>query len=301
MILASRAEFRDSEEFRDRFLESLTPGVIPRGSFIQWDAIEKKIGLYQKFLSFYGNLTSFTDPELKVELRDSLIANDAPFYPIEVAFELLAHTGDRFVTSTDFLDFKNLAAGEIDEKTIEKIADLLVDLGLSKIIRTELTDYFLGVQVGLETHRRKNIGGAAFKAIVKQELDNIAQSLVRQGFRFALRDEEKVIYDDGKTSKTADFCLSNAEMKFGIEVNFYTSSGSKPTEIKRSYGQVNRQMEKVNTVLVWVTDGIGYLDMKKSLKEARDIHKNIYNLSMFKENFETDIITALRKTVPDTP
>jgi len=118
MILASRNKFKDSEEFRNKFLETLTPGVIPRANFIQWDAIEKKIGLYQKFLSFYGNLTSATDPELKAELRDSLIANDAPFYPIEVAFELLAHTGDRFVTSTDFLDFKNLAAGEIDEKTI---------------------------------------------------------------------------------------------------------------------------------------------------------------------------------------
>jgi len=164
-----------------------------------------------------------------------------------------------------------------------------------------LNDYFLGVQVGLETHRRKNIGGAAFKAIVKQELDNVVLSLAEKGFKFELSDEEKVMYDDGKTSKTADFCLSNPIMKLGIEVNFYTSSGSKPTEIKRSYGQVNQQMEKVNAVLVWVTDGIGYLDMKKSLKEARDIHKNIYNLSMFKENFETDIIAALRETMSDIP
>lgn len=71
----------------------------------------------------------------------------------------------------------------------------------------------------------------------------------------------------------------------GIEVNFYTAAGSKPTEIKRSYGHVDKELEKVDTALVWITDGVGYKEMKKSLKEAVDIHKNTYNLNMMKESF----------------
>ena len=42
MILKSRQNFTTSEEFRDKFIETLTPGVIKRSDFIQWDTIFKK-------------------------------------------------------------------------------------------------------------------------------------------------------------------------------------------------------------------------------------------------------------------
>jgi type II restriction enzyme len=154
----------------------------------------------------------------------------------------------------------------------------------------EIDDYFMGVQVGLETHRRKNVGGRAFSIVVENKLLSLVKELNRKGFNVQLTKEEKVYFSDKKTSKTLDFCLHCNGKNIGIEVNFYTASGSKPTEIKRSYGHVNKELEKNGTTLVWITDGAGYYSMRKSLKEARDIHANTYNLKMMKRYFEEDII-----------
>ena len=38
MVLKSRGEYKNSEDFRDSFLQTLTPGVIKRSNFIQWIA-----------------------------------------------------------------------------------------------------------------------------------------------------------------------------------------------------------------------------------------------------------------------
>ena len=211
---------------------------------------------------------------------------------IDTAFELLGHTGKTYVSNEDYIDFEVFFEDEKDEHGMNYVASVLVDLGIQNISNLEISDYFFGVQVGLETHRRKNVGGTAFVAIVEAELLKIVDSIRRRGFDIALEKEEVIYYSDKATSKTVDFCLRYKEQRIGIEVNFYTSSGSKPTEIKRSYGQVNGELEKVGVVLVWVTDGVGYVGMKKSLKEARDIHKNTYNFLMMKENFENDVMDA---------
>lgn len=293
MTLASRNKFKSSEDFRDQFISTITPGVIPRSGFIQWDAIGKKITEHKKHLTFFQLLAQSDDSKIRDELRDSLLSSDEAFYLIQTAFQLLGHTGDRFVTDVDLIDFNALAESDLDEKRIGDIAALLIDLGITTAIRTDLEDYFLGVQVGLETHRRKNVGGAAFRAILSLTLNAIVKSLIAQGFSLDLTEEEKIFYSDGKTSKTVDFCIKSPEHIIGIEANFYTASGSKPTEIKRSYGQVNQQLERINALLVWVTDGIGYMSMQRSLKEAHDIHKNIYNFRMLKENFENDLKVLL--------
>lgn len=209
-------------------------------------------------------------------------------------FEFLGHTDERkFVSKEDYLKFQDYEKG-ITTGDAKRVARLLFDLGLKNIVDVELRDYFLGVQVGLETNRRKNTGGDAFGTFVYQELKKIQAVLLRKDIQVELKDEFKIFYKDMKTSKKVDFCfLYKGKPAIGIEVNFYTVSGSKPTEIKRSYGQVNRELAQVGCELVWITDGVGYEDMKKSLKEAYDIHKNIYNFKMMEKELEKDIIECL--------
>lgn len=190
-----------------------------------------------------------------------------------------------------FQVFKN----GISQEEAKRVAKLLFDLGLKNIVETELADYFLGVQVGLETNRRKNTGGDAFGVYVKQALEKIQANLKKTGYKIEIEEENQIFYKNKTAFKKVDFgILYNRKQVIGVEVNFYTVSGSKPTEIKRSYGQVNQELAKVGCELVWVTDGIGYDDMKKSLKEAFDIHKNTYNFKMMEENLENDILDFLK-------
>jgi type II restriction enzyme len=93
-----------------------------------------------------------------------------------------------------------------------------------------------------------------------------------------------------------DFALTqNGRPKFGVEVNFYTVSGSKPTEIKRSYGDLARSLNQVGMDLIWITDGKGYRAMNRSLRDAYVIFPNIYNLRQAQRHLQPDLLTSLRR------
>lgn len=291
MILQSRNNYASSEDFRDKFLETVTPGVIKREDFIQWNTIFEKTKKYKKFFDFFRQIDFGNKEHYIKQIADALMSADVAIDFIDAAFELLGHTGKNYVSNQDYIDFKSFSEYEKDEHQMYYIAGVLVDLGLCNVLNLEIDDYFTGVQVGLETHRRKNVGGTAFSFVINNELESIIKKIkMDKGCDILLTKEEVIYYIDGKTSKTLDFCLKYKDKTLGVEVNFYTASGSKPTEIKRSYGHVNNELEKVGAALAWITDGIGYKEMKKSLKEAVDIHKNTYNLNMMKESFEQDII-----------
>ena len=158
--------------------------------------------------------------------------------------------------------------------------------------RPDLGSVFFGVQVGLESNRRKNVGGIAFSLWTRKILESTVGLL---GPRYALDFEVKIPYEGGANAKSVDYAiLYDGKVRIGIEVNFYTTTGSKPTEIKRAYETVNRALSKVGVELVWITDGAGYLKMKKSLAEAFEAHPNTYNYSMASRYLKDDILTLLK-------
>lgn len=264
-------------------------GIIPRDKFIQWGEIDTKVAKYRSFLNFFSQIQTANREELISQIADSLMSADDAAVFIKTGFELLGHTGKSYVSIEDRLVFNDFFDLEKTEEGMRYVAELLVDIGIEHAIKLSLEDYFTGIQVGLETHRRKNVGGDAFKVFVRGKLDAMVGQLRTEGHTLNLEEEKVIAYADGAQNKRVDFHLSTPERALGIEVNFYTSSGSKPTEIKRSYGQVNQALEAVNVSLAWVTDGEGYNQMVKSLEDAWTIHKNIYNSHMLTECFLEDI------------
>lgn len=294
MLLQSRSAFTSSQQFRDAFLNTLTPGIISRDHFIQWGKIDEKIVNLQEAVNFYKGLEQFVGTNnFSTELKNGLLSTDHPAAIIFAGFQLLAHTGGTFVSDRDYLHFNELDPNEISEEKAEYYSILLHDLGIERVISDNIDDYFLGVQVGLETHRRKNIGGETFKELVGNELERIKAELLEENINCSLESEYTIDHQNWAAQKRVDYFFVIEDVKLGIEVNFYTSSGSKPTEIKRSYGLVNQELERVGVTLVWVTDGAGYHVMKKSLMDAWDIHKNTYNLSMLKEHLKNDLLLTI--------
>lgn len=290
VTLNSRNSYSSGEQFRDDFIDTLMPGVIPRQNFIQWQTIQDKVRGNEELFSFFDQLClDDSDEAFKESFAQALLSADNPAPYIKTLFELLAHTGDTFVSRTDDINIVSFWDDSQREQKAEYIAGLAVDLGVRNILSLELLDYFTGVQVGLETHRRKNIGGNAFVSVVEAELEHIRQELSRDNIEMTIESEQQILYTDEKTGKRADILLTANDRKVGIELNFYSSPGSKPTEIKRSYGQVNQRLDEVGVPLVWITDGAGYRKMRKSLSEAWEIHKNIYNFNMVREHLTNDL------------
>ena len=287
------------EKFKEEFLKTLRAGIIKRNDFINWNKINTKHNSYSVELEFFSELMTKKDLDKLNYLRDSLLASDEPFKLIKLCFELLAHTQDQYVSWEDNINIKKLSEEIKNDSTkaAENFVQLLDQLGFLKILTSKnIYDYFKGVLVGLETHRRKNVGGTAYVDHIRVVLEKITNNLNKKNYDINLIEEEKIDYENSSQSKKVDFAItSNNKILVGIEVNFYTNTGSKPTEIKRSYGEVNRKLNKLGIQLVWITDGFGYTIMKKSLGDAFEIHKNTYNTHMLEKYFEKDIESLLKK------
>jgi hypothetical protein len=298
VILPSRMLY-SPDTFVDAFLSTLTPGVLPRKDFIQWQSIQKNLLYFQDALEFFSQIQAFHTDEARLiqELTDSYLANDNPLNFLIGALHLLGHTSIDLVTLQDDLNMADLSQGIVqgDELLAKSFVEGLVELGFGNVLnRSELSDVLFGVYIGLETHRRKNLGGSAFIAVLRPVITSIVNRLIANGSNVEFV-EEKVI-QFGDLSKTVDFLiLHNKQPRFAIEANFYTTSGSKPTEIKRSYGNIRQEFENVGVHLIWITDGKGYRSMRRSLRDAFTIHPNTYNLRQFEQDFASDLISVLKQ------
>jgi hypothetical protein len=296
--LASR-NYASEDAFVRDFLHTLTPGVIPRECFINWDKIGAKGAPEEKSIAFFESLRArfLAGGELQELLTDGLIASRQADKDVRFAFDLLGHTGDSFICREDYLDIadagRRISGG--DSGIARYVAEVLCGVGLDHLMRLgSVRECMVGVRVGLETHRRKNLGGSEFTKVVAAELAGIGAGLGRvSGRRVSLVHEEGITYGN-RLNKRVDHCIRvDGKPRFGFEVNFYTSSGSKPTEIKRSYGEVGRGLDSVGVALIWITDGAGYHKMARSLRDAYTIFPNIYNLRQMKDQLALDLGLAV--------
>ena len=79
-------------------------------------------------------------------------------------------------------------------------------------------------------------------------------------------------------------------MIYGIETNFYSSSGSKLNETARSYKTITLETKDLDFFnFVWFTDGQGWINARNNLKETFDVLDNLYNI----KDLENGIISKL--------
>ena len=173
----------------------------------------------------------------------------------------------------------------------------LFDLIQNHIINN-LVDYVLGVETGLDSNGRKNRGGHLMEDLVEKYIvkagfikginyfKEMKISEIEEKFKIDLSQ----ISNNGKTVKRFDFVIKTENMIYGIETNFYASSGSKLNETARSYKQIAQEAKDINGfTFVWFTDGKGWIDARNNLKETFEILETIYNI----DDMENDIMKTL--------
>jgi len=185
----------------------------------------------------------------------------------------------KFFDKSDFLSDK------------KKYIEFMDKVGLFDIIKNRkiknFYDYVVGIEVGLDSNARKNRGGDLMSKIVSSYFDD---NKIKYEKEIYTHDVEKrygldlsKITNKGQASKRFDFVVNKNNVVFGIEVNFYSSSGSKLNETARSYKELAIASKGIkNFKFVWITDGAGWNSAKKNLKETFDILNEIYNIADMK-------------------
>ena len=165
------------------------------------------------------------------------------------------------------------------------------ETGLFDLIQNHLVnnlyDYVLGVESGLNSNARKNRGGHLMEDVVERFIQKAGFKKNETYFKeMYLQDiEEKwkldmsFISNQNQSTKRFDFVVKTDNCIYGIESNFYASSGSKLNETARSYKMIAEESKNiVGFKFVWFTDGIGWYSAKNNLQETFDIMEDIYNI-----------------------
>lgn len=173
----------------------------------------------------------------------------------------------------------------------------LFDL-LGNHIISNLLDYATGVETGLDSNGRKNRGGHLMEDLVESFIVKAGfikgKSYFKEMYIHEITEKWGIdlsaISNQGKAEKRFDFVIKTDSMIYGIETNFYASSGSKLNETARSYKQIAQEASTIDGFeFVWFTDGSGWTSARHNLEETFDVMENIYSI----DDLENGVIEKL--------
>lgn len=170
-------------------------------------------------------------------------------------------------------------------ESVEGVMEFLNNTGLAEVFQsqkiTNLVDYVFGVETGLDSNARKNRSGHVMENVVAEIFNNNGIDYRTEVYSSEWVKMTQALGDD---EKRFDFVIETPQNNYLIEVNFYSSGGSKLNEVARAYSDI---APKINAVegfeFVWITDGIGWNSAKNKLQEAFNIIPNIYNLTSIQD------------------
>lgn len=286
-------------EFRDRFQDTLLFSAIEAGAYIDWEEIRDQVEVFENQLERLESLKKKSDEEFKAELESLLKGGlgEKPMY--RLCFRLLGvgKSKDDFVVRDGIWKTETGELVEMSEYGAEGLSEALIEAGIGDMVQGDydIKSLLTGIEVGLESHSRKNRQGNMYEKLLAQELEQIQRVLRRKGFSVELVDQHKIDYQESSGSKTVDFALLyRGRPAIVFEANCYSAQGSKPSEIKRSYENVARKMEAEGIEYVWVTDGYAWKSSLGSILDAAfESHPNLYNIHMVQEELEEDILSFL--------
>ncbi|MCW6678498.1 type II restriction endonuclease [Anaerococcus sp. NML200574] len=174
----------------------------------------------------------------------------------------------------------------------------LFDLMENKIT-SNLFDYAMGVETGLDSNARKNRGGHIMEELVEDFI--IDAGFVKDVDYFKEMYAKNVeslwdidlglIVNEGKTSKRFDYVIKTDNNIYAIETNFYNSGGSKLNETSRSYKNLAIEAKNIEGFkFIWITDGFGWKSAKRNLQETFECMDLIFNINDLKNGILKEVI-----------
>lgn len=253
--------------------------------FVNWDKVYSNLKENLTEISILNSLNKVLPEELEDHFRMILncYPEVVPILPSILAIRFQKNNQNIIeVFDGEFQEY------DFNDETydVEKILYFCKKTGLMDLFNriSDLYDYLLGTEVGLDSNGRKNRSGIAFESIIETLL--LHEFKDQDNIEITIQDFVQKI----DRSKRADFVISeNGCQKIIIECNFYNSTGSKPIEVANSYVDLQQQLHENDMIFIWVTDGQGWKKMSKTLKEVENKIDYILNYDLLKRNIKNII------------
>lgn len=277
-----------------------------RKDFNQWlSTFRESIANYTYYVDFETVYKNYEDIKIELNILNSLIGSRN----IENDFEVLIQRYPEVLKVIPILIAKRqMDIYCMDENgsfnynfkkanyPISQYIYFMRETGLFELISnrlvSNLVDYVLGVEVGLNSNGRKNRGGHLMEDLVESFIKKTGFVKDVTYFKEIYLDDLEsktgldlsALSNDGKTAKRFDYVIITSKCVYACECNFYASGGSKLNETARSYKTLALESKDIDGFkFVWFTDGIGWLSARNNLRETFDVLDTIYNIKELEE------------------
>ena len=176
------------------------------------------------------------------------------------------------------------------DQDIEAYLTFVKESGLKELITSQkiknLVDYMIGVEAGIDSNGRKNLGGQSMEAIIdwfiKDHCNKHGYEYLKEGNAAKIYEKWKINVPVDKSSRRYDFIVNNGKELIIFETNFYGGGGSK---LKSTAGEYRNLFDTLDNKFkfVWITDGVGWLKTAKPLRDTFNHNDYIFNLAMLEQ------------------
>ncbi|MGI6373729.1 MAG: type II restriction endonuclease [Patescibacteria group bacterium] len=189
---------------------------------------------------------------------------------------------------SEFFDFTN------NDNDADKYFKFLKESGLVRLFQRDgvknLVDYVMGVEVGLDSHGRKNRGGMIMEEIVEPYIKNFTK---KRGYEYLAQARATNIKEQwgleikvDKSERIFDFAIYNPQTRSIklLETNFFNGGGTKIKTVCGEFRGLYDELKKQGIEFIWITDGFGWQSTKRPLEETFNNNQGkIFNLNMLEE------------------
>lgn len=254
---------------------------------------------YTNFENVYANASEFKE---EINILNSLVGskkieedflNLIKKYPeVKKAIPILIATREKMLRCADekgevFYNFQNQNIPD------EQYAYFMQKTGLFDLlanhVMSNLYDFILGVNVGLDSHGRKNRSGDAMEVLVDGFVNeagyvenyNYFKQMTSREVETRFGIDLSCLSDKAKkAAKKFDFVIDGGDTIYAIEANFFATHGSKIDTVAGGYELIEKETSHLkNFQFIWITDGMGWKDSYSNLKKAFENIEHMYNIN----------------------
>lgn len=263
-----------NKDWFQEFFNKIQDTNIELSDLIDVDKILKNIEQFEINLNMLNYLICFDQDLLEEKIRILYKKDPIVFeiLPLLVATE----PNKKILFKNNIMEIKDII------NSVDNVISFINDTKLNKLIIsgkiTNFIDYLIGVNIGKDTHTRKNRIGTKNE----KEIDELLKKAFSKNDNIIYKTQQKVPEID--KNKKFDFLILNKNNGHCvvIETSFYNSIGSKIDTTRDEYIKINENVEKINKdknyyyKFIWIPNGEGLKSQKLTWKNKIDSLNFIY-------------------------
>lgn len=289
-ILSERAAF-------EYLLWGLKDTIRTYDFFVAWEKVLGNVSRIEIALNILNSLIGKEDIKLKLKELIRRYPEIIPVIPLLIAVRETSITVADLSGDIEYFFDRHKIYSDAE---IDKIVYFAEKCGLLKIISNKnvrnLVDYYIGVEVGIDTNARKNRSGKVMENLIEVYVKAICE---KYKFRYLTQATVAKIkakfgkdVSTDKADRHFDFAVNTRSKIYLIEVNYYGGGGSKLKSVAGEFKSLYRLVSAKDDIgFIWVTDGIGWRTAKSPLLETFNAIDYVMNIMMIKNGLLEEVIS----------